>query len=120
MSKVQMVAVIATAVGHCGLAVRQPGEEFQMPSTMFDKRPKKDKDGKPTSEFYDPPSWFKRKSNERENAVRLRTLATAAAQKAESAPGDKAAQKAADVASERADEAEALADKVDAGGNDLV
>lgn len=54
----KMVTVIATGVGHDGLIVRQPGETFQMPASMFDKRPKLDKDGKPTGEFYPPPSWF--------------------------------------------------------------
>lgn len=56
----KMVRVVATAVGHDGVAVRQPGEEFDVPESMFDKRAKKDGKGKDTDVFYEPPSWFER------------------------------------------------------------
>jgi hypothetical protein len=56
----KMVRVVATAVGHDGVAVRQPGEEFDVPESLFDKRAKKDDKGKDTDVHYEPPSWFER------------------------------------------------------------
>lgn len=55
------VQVVATGRGFDGIVVREKDDEFSMPATVFDKRPVKDKDGKPTGEFYPPPSWFKLK-----------------------------------------------------------
>jgi hypothetical protein len=41
-----MVRVIATARGFDGICVREPGEEFDMPETVFAPRPKRDDKGK--------------------------------------------------------------------------
>lgn len=60
--KDKLVSVVATAVGFDNLCTRQPGEEFSVPESVFTPRPKLDVKGKPIEgEFYDPPSWFKRK-----------------------------------------------------------
>lgn len=53
-----MVTVIATGAGYDGTQVRKEGDTFQMPASVFEKRPKLDKDGKPTGEFYPAPTWF--------------------------------------------------------------
>lgn len=123
MKEVKMVSVIATAKGYDGLVVREPGEEFMVPSTMFDKRPRMGPDKKPDGTFYDPPSWFKKKSHEREKAVRLREQARSAAIIAEADNSNKQnAAKAKDL-DERATAAEAAADKIDAeeeAGGDLA
>lgn len=52
--------VVATARGFDGITLRDEGQEFDVPDNVFDKRPMRDKDGKPTGEFYPAPSWFKR------------------------------------------------------------
>lgn len=56
-----MVRVVATARGHDGLAVREPGEEFDVPETLLKHEVKlTDDKGKPTGEVQErKASWFK-------------------------------------------------------------
>lgn len=123
MRDVKMVAVIATEQGYDGLVVRQPGEEFYMPETMFAKTERLGADKKHDGTYYDPPSWFKRKSSEREKAVRLREQARSAAIVAEAAPENRTLKvKAADL-NDEATVSEAKADALDVAadaGSDLA
>jgi hypothetical protein len=59
--QVKNVRVKATARGFDGICVREPGDEFDMPETVFAPRPKRDDKGKVVpDEFYDAPSWFEK------------------------------------------------------------
>lgn len=61
--QVKMVRVVATAKGHDGINVREPGDEFDVPETVFEPRPKRDEKMKVIEgEFYPEPSWFKKVS----------------------------------------------------------
>lgn len=51
--------VIATGKGHCGKQLREPGDEFDVPDSVFAKRERKNSEGKVIG-VYDPPSWFKK------------------------------------------------------------
>lgn len=54
-----MIKVIALETGYDGLSVRNPGDVFDMPDDVFDKRPKLKEDGEPIKDqFYEPPHWF--------------------------------------------------------------
>lgn len=117
--------VIAIAKGYDGVTVREPGEEFTMPDEVFEKRPKlfpagHVNEGKPTGQFYDPPSWFRKKTDAREKATAARTVANAAKEKADGAPGDKNLGKLAEQADARATALEKAADKADEGSGDLA
>lgn len=117
--------VIAIAKGYDGITVRQPGEEFTMPDEVFEKRPKlfpagHINEGKPTGQFYDPPSWFRKKSDAREKAVSARAAALDARNKADGAPGDKNLAKLADQAETKASDLEKRADKADEGEGELA
>jgi hypothetical protein len=109
--------VIAIAKGYDGVTVRNPGEEFTMPDTVFDKRPKLDEKGKSTGINYEDPSWFRKKTDHRERAVAARAVALAAREKADAAPGDKNLGRIADAADAKAKSLEAQADKADGEGD---
>lgn len=55
--------VIATTQGYDNIAVREPGEEFDMPDTTYDAVPVLDDKGRPTGKT-EPPNhpWFKKVS----------------------------------------------------------
>lgn len=61
MEKTKMVRVIATARGHDGGHVREPGDVFDVPESLLNHRVKlTDEKGKPTGETeVRVPSWFK-------------------------------------------------------------
>lgn len=61
--KEKMVRVLATGRGHDGVQVREAGEEFDMPESLFDtKVATTDSAGKKTGEVeIRQPSWFERK-----------------------------------------------------------
>lgn len=51
--------VIALETGYDGQSVRNPGDTFDMPDEVFDRRPRTDEDGEPiANRFYEPPGWF--------------------------------------------------------------
>lgn len=52
------IHVIAIAQGFDGVALREPGDVFEMPDDVFEPRPRLNADGEPTGRFYEPPSWF--------------------------------------------------------------
>lgn len=51
--------VIAIETGFDGVAVRNTGDEFDMPDDVFERRPRLNEKGEPIAgQFYEPPSWF--------------------------------------------------------------
>ena len=51
--------VIALELGYDNIALRAPGDEFDMPDDVFDRRPRVDAAGTPIAgAFYEPPHWF--------------------------------------------------------------
>lgn len=51
--------VIALELGFDNVALRHPGDEFDMPDDSFDRRQRKDADGKVIEGlFYEHPPWF--------------------------------------------------------------
>jgi hypothetical protein len=51
--------VIALELGYDNVALRNPGDEFEMPDDVFKRRPRVDANGKAIAgAFYEPPSWF--------------------------------------------------------------
>lgn len=61
MEKTKMVRVIATARGHDGVHVREPGDVFEVPDSLLNHTVKlTDEKGKATGETeVRNPSWFK-------------------------------------------------------------
>jgi hypothetical protein len=54
-----MIRVIAIAQGFDNVALREIGDEFDMPDHVFERRPKLDEKGQPIpGQFHEPPSWF--------------------------------------------------------------
>lgn len=54
-----MIRVIAIAQGFDNVALREPGDEFDVPDDVFDRRPKLDEHGQPVKDqYYDLPHWF--------------------------------------------------------------
>lgn len=51
--------VIALELGYDNVALRNPGDEFDMPDDVFKRRPRVDATGRPIAgAFYEPPHWF--------------------------------------------------------------
>lgn len=54
-----MIRVIAIAQGFDNVALREIGDEFDMPDDVFERRPRLDEKGQPIpNQYYEPPNWF--------------------------------------------------------------
>jgi hypothetical protein len=73
--------VIALELGYDNVALRNPGDTFDMPDDVFDRRPRLDAVGVAIpNAFYEPPSWFepvdpKVKAKVEEDRLAVRKLA---------------------------------------------